>query len=637
MNRVTSQLVAPKTLTGALLQPRSQIFPQRVHSSHHGSLTTSRSFKYGSKDQSARPAALKLRAKRCKGLRRNLNVSAVSTEGKPDTASENSSAAAIPGDHMAGAEIGKLPPGVDSATFHNFQLASGQIIDHLVIAYSTYGDLNENGDNGVIVGHSLTSNSNVDEWWQPMMGDNSASETQYALDTSSDFIICCNYCGSPYGSSSPVISKDPSNENAVVHGGDFPVFTMQDQVRAQKLLLDLLGVKRLKMSIGGSMGGMLALEWSIMYPEFVDRLVIIAACGRHTDWAIGIGEAQRNAIIADRNFKGGTYLAGEEPDAGLAAARMMAMLSYRAPSSVDAKFGRATVGNDGDATQAPEATEDGNLGETQEQGSFAVETYLQYQGEKFIQRFDANCYIALTKTLDSHDVSIGRGDYEEVLASVKMPTLVVGIDSDMLYPLSLQEELVRFMPQSVLHTIYSPHGHDSFLIEIDQLNDCVARFRGDMPTSAAAEQARQMMSEASEAGECDVHMLEANLASALQRADHSENEVRRLYKQLQQLQNKLQAMKAERSTASEKQLPVANEKQDPVTSSNTAQQRNNAVQLPWGVFKSAVGEPVREMKPLPANPPPNMCDTLEKEDLSDYVFYGTVAEDKQSTKGGGGW
>ena len=313
---------------------------------------------------------------------------------------------------------------------------------------------------------------------------------------------------SPYGSSSPV-TADPAKlrkglqGEAAAYAGDFPFpVSIRDNVRLQKRLLDRLGVKHLKLAIGGSMGGMLALEWGIMYPDFVSAMVLICSCGRHPDCAIGLGEAQRHAIYADEKWRGGHYSVDSPPAAGLATSRMMAMLSYRAPASVDDRFSRSVMKKPAGhnplvhAASAPDVRQ-GNGGASAEEDEngkkfFAVESYLQYQGKKFITRFDANCYVHLTHTLDTHDVSRGRGEYAEVLGGIAIPTLIVGVDSDVLYPVKLQQELAELIPQAKLFEISSPHGHDSFLIEIDSLNEAVANWRatqllpGPAPRKAVA-------------------------------------------------------------------------------------------------------------------------------------------------------
>jgi homoserine O-acetyltransferase len=415
-------------------------------------------------------------------------------------------------DHMTVTAVG-LPVGALSATFGKYVLENGQAIEDVVLGYSTYGTLNETGDNAVIVGHSLTSNSNVLEWWSALMGEGDGM----ALDTKSEFIVCVNYLASPYGSSSPV-TPDPGKRDGKSYAADFPTpITVRDNVRLQRKLCDKLGVRHLKMAIGGSMGSMLALEWAATFPDFVTELVLIAGCGRHTDWAIGIGEAQRFSIMADSKFKGGEYDPTDPPRAGLATSRMMAMLSYRAPQSMDSRFNRDVMnaespqGTSEDSDDSKSAHEKKNnkthmrkpsshvdigaVAHANELASetlpyFAVESYLQYQGKKFVKRFDANCYIQLTYTLDSHDVARGRGAYEDVLRRLTHRTLVVGITSDVLYPFSLQSELAQLMPHAEMYAIDSPHGHDAFLIEIEDLNLAVARFRRGEP----ADPVRAMLS-----------------------------------------------------------------------------------------------------------------------------------------------
>lgn len=380
-------------------------------------------------------------------------------------------ATAVPGDHMDKANVG-LPDGVAVAELGDMVLESGATLRGVRVAYSTYGALNAAADNCVVVGHSLTSNSCVAEWWGPMLGAGPA----YCLDTACDFVVCCNYLGSPYGSSSPVTASGGVENDAhgpEAHGASFPVCTVRDNVVAQRAVLDRLGVRRVRLAIGGSMGAMHSLEWAVMYPDYVDTAVLIAGCGRHTDWAIGMGEVQRQIIAGDEKWLGGNYDPANPPTTGLAASRMMAMLSYRAPQSLDAKFARGL--------QSGKAPPD------KPTPFFAVESYLQYQGRKFIQRFDANCYVQLTHTLDSMDVARGRGEYHDVLARITQRVFVVGIDSDVLYPLELQRELADGIPNATLYTIASPHGHDSFLIEIEQLNGAVRAFRdGYAPTGATS-------------------------------------------------------------------------------------------------------------------------------------------------------
>ena len=399
--------------------------------------------------------------------------------------------AGLPGDHMR-AGFG-LPKGACLFELPQLSLECGEVLAPCHIAYTTYGELNAARDNTVLVGHSLTSNSNVAEWWAPMLG---AGES-YALDTSRHFVICPNFLGSPYGSTSPVTIVG-GEEGKPPLGANFPApVTLRDNVAAQRLLLKSLGIERCKAVVGGSMGAMLALEWACCHPDKVGQLIMIAGCGRHTDWQIGMQEAHRQAIYSDTKWQGGQYTGkGEDaPNQGLATARMMAMLSYRAPASVAERFNRGLQeeagagGASGGAQERPTAAGMVRSESQQSLPFFQVQSYLQHQGKKFIERFDARCYVSLSHTLDSHDVGRGRKlGYFDVLASLPHRALVVGIDSDVLYPLELQAEVAEHMPHGILHVIHSPHGHDSFLIEIDALNKTCCDFLRGEGSALEAEQ-----------------------------------------------------------------------------------------------------------------------------------------------------
>ncbi len=328
-----------------------------------------------------------------------------------------------------------------------FRFENGQTLRQVPVAYKTWGRLNAQKDNAVIVCHALTGNVFLDEWWGGLLGPGKA------LDTDRYFVVAANVIGSPYGTVSP-LTVNP--DTGAPYGASFPQATIRDTVALHKLLLDHLGVNQLAMAIGGSMGGMQVLEWGY-YGDYTRALVPVAVGGRHSAWCIAWSEAQRQAIYADPNWKGGHYEPGEEPRAGLAAARMMAMVSYRSMPSFQDRFSREQL--------------------TQPEGEiFSVESYLRYQGEKLVNRFDANCYVHLTRQMDSHDVSRGRGTYPEALAQLTQPTLVVGIESDVLYSLPEQEELTANIQQATLAYLPSVHGHDAFLIELDALNEIVLKW-----------------------------------------------------------------------------------------------------------------------------------------------------------------
>ena len=308
----------------------------------------------------------------------------------------------------------------------------------------------------MLVCHALTGSADVDAWWPALLG---AGRT---LDPERDLVVCANVLGSCYGTTGPT---SPRPGTAAPWGPDFPAVTVRDMVRLQRELLAALGVRRLRLVIGGSLGGMQALEWAATFPGLVDAVAVIAAPGRHPAWATALSAAQRAAIVADPRFAGGRYPAAEGPRDGLAAARMMAMCSYRSPASFGQRFGRA-VGDD---------------------GRFEVERYLQHHGERLVDRFDANTYLTLVAAMDSHDVARGRGEYEDVLRTLLVPTLLVAIDSDVLYPPSELEELAELLPDASLATLRSLHGHDAFLIAGTEVDDLVREFLAARPAPASME------------------------------------------------------------------------------------------------------------------------------------------------------
>lgn len=333
------------------------------------------------------------------------------------------------------------------ATIPDLPLENGGVLREPTVAYDSWGSLNAAGDNAIIVCHSLTNDSDALSWWASMIGPGCA------LDTDRYFVICLNVLGSPYGSTSPVTKKPDSEDR---YAAEFPSLTIRDTVRAHRSALRRIGVEEAVLAIGGSMGGMQVLEWAFQ-DEFVRTLAPIAVGGYHSPWGIAWTEAQRRAIYSDPRWLGGAYPDVDPPIDGLATARMMAMISYRAAGEFSKRFGRSTSARRKD-------------------GRFNVETYLHRHGEKLVDRFDANCYVHLTKQMNTHDVSRGRGEYEGVLAGIHQPTLVVGISSDVLYPLAEQEELASLIPNAELHVLHAPYGHDSFLIEAEQIARIVRRF-----------------------------------------------------------------------------------------------------------------------------------------------------------------
>lgn len=330
-----------------------------------------------------------------------------------------------------------------------FPLDLGRRLERVQVAYRTWGTLDSSAGNCVVVCHALTGSADADRWWTQMFGPGQA------LDPEHDFVVCANILGSCYGTTGPT-STDPATGGPRL--GDFPAYTVRDMVRLQRELLRALGVRAVRLVIGGSLGGMQTLEWALMYPEMVEAIVPIASSGRHSPWAIGLSEAQRQAVFADPLWQGGRYHPERPPAAGLAVARMMAMCTYRSRDSFEERFGRR-----------PQTAD-----------VYAVESYLRYQGQQLVDRFDAATYVGLTRAMDTHDVARGRGEYAEVLRGLKVPALVVSIPTDMLYLPAEQEELARLIPAARLAPLESPHGHDAFLIEVEALSAMVAGFRAEV-------------------------------------------------------------------------------------------------------------------------------------------------------------
>ncbi len=339
------------------------------------------------------------------------------------------------------------------------ELELGGRLEHVAVAYEEYGRRDRDGTNTVLVCHALTGSAHaagVGErdgapgWWDALIGPGKA------IDTDRFHVVSSNVLGGCYGTTGPS-SIDPATGRP--YGTRFPRYTVRDMVAAQKRLLDRLGVTTLRAVVGGSMGGMQVVEWAATYPEMVRAIVPIAIGARHSAWAIGLNEVARRAITADPAWRGGAYRLDQQPEAGLGLARAIAMLSYRAPASVESRFGRArreeaVRGSDGlGAGEAP----------------FQVASYLAYQGEKLVRRFDANTYLYLTLAMDEYDVGAGRGGTSAVLSRLTMPALVIGIDSDVLYPEAEVRELAAALPNSTYARVSSPHGHDAFLIEFGQV------------------------------------------------------------------------------------------------------------------------------------------------------------------------
>ncbi|MDJ0925800.1 MAG: homoserine O-acetyltransferase [Acidimicrobiia bacterium] len=323
-----------------------------------------------------------------------------------------------------------------------FPLESGGALPHVRIAYRTWGRPRHNA---TLVCHALTGSADADDWWAELFGPDRA------LDPERDFIVCANVLGGCYGTTGPTSRANGAFEP---YGGTFPEVTIRDMVHAQARLLDHLGVDTLDLVVGGSMGAMQVLEWALLYPERVRAIAPIAVGPTQSAWSVALSEAQRQAIKADANFAGGRYPLGAGPAQGLAAARSMAMISYRSPHNFEVRFGRT-------ASAA---------------GDYEVQSYLRYQGEKLVNRFDANTYLTLIAAMDSHDVGRGRGSVAAALGSIEQPALAITVSSDGLYPPTEVAAMAEALPRGELVEIDAPHGHDAFLIHVDDVNDYLVDF-----------------------------------------------------------------------------------------------------------------------------------------------------------------
>jgi homoserine O-acetyltransferase/O-succinyltransferase len=363
--------------------------------------------------------------------------------------------------------VGKvIPQTVDVATPENpLKLQYGDKLNHVTVTYETYGELNASKDNAILICHALTgsahaagiyTNGSVAEntvpgWWDPLIGPGKP------VDTEKHFVVCSNILGGCYGTTGPT-SLNPATKEP--YRLSFPRYTMRDVVEVQKRLMDKLEIASFKSVLGGSMGAMQVLEWAAMYPERVRSIIPIAIGARHSAWAIGLGEVARRSIMSDPAWQNGNYAQDQQPETGLGLARAIAMLSYRSFESLESKFGRERVSDARALTDV----------------SFKIESYLSYQGVKLVKRFDANTYLYITRAMDDHDIAEGRGKLSEVLRKMKMPALVMGINSDLLYPETEQKELMEYLPNAQYARINSPHGHDSFLIEFPQVAVRVRKF-----------------------------------------------------------------------------------------------------------------------------------------------------------------
>ncbi len=347
-------------------------------------------------------------------------------------------------------------------------LRSGATLESFTLAYETYGTLNVDKSNAILLCHALSGDAHVagyhtDDpaerpgWWDDAVGPGKL------FDTDRYFVICSNVIGGCQGSTGPS-SLAPDGRP---YGARFPLVTVADMVKAQCYLLDALGIERLFAVSGGSMGAMQALQWAVEYPERVETILFLAGTARSTAQQIAFNETGRQAIYADPNWNNGDYYGGPVPENGLAVARMVAHITYMSELSMERKFGR-NLQNRGTVSYA--------LGEPE----FSVESYLAYQGEKFVRRFDANSYLVITKAIDYFDIGADYGSLQDAVKRAQAAFQVVSFSSDWLYPAWQAQELVQALRETGRSVEYrhidAPFGHDSFLVEVERMKDVVGGY-----------------------------------------------------------------------------------------------------------------------------------------------------------------
>ena len=349
-------------------------------------------------------------------------------------------------------------------TFDALKLESGEEFGPITLAYETYGLLNKEKTNAILIVHALSGdahvagvheNQNNPGWWDDFIGPGKA------MDTEKYFIICSNILGGCKGTTGPA-SVNP--KTGAPYALDFPLITINDIVNAQKRLIDHLGIEKLLAVVGGSMGGQQVLSWLVNYPDNLCSVVPIATTIKHSPQQIAFNEVGRQAIMADEHWKSGNYYEGVAPTKGLAVARMIGHITYMSDKSMAEKFGRAKK----DSGEPFKFTAD-----------FEVEGYLRYRGDNFVKRFDANSYLYITKAMDNFDVSATR-PLQEALQGTRVKVLVISFKSDWLYPTYQSKEIVRACKLAGVETTYceidSTYGHDAFLLEVEEESHLIRHF-----------------------------------------------------------------------------------------------------------------------------------------------------------------
>jgi homoserine O-acetyltransferase len=353
-----------------------------------------------------------------------------------------------------------------------FALDGGKVLSSVSIAYESWGTLNEDATNAILICHAWTGDSHVSGaaeegnptpgWWEGVVGPGKA------IDTNKWFVVCSNVIGGCQGSTGPATAHP---EDGQLYGSRFPVITVRDMVRAQVRLTDMLGIRKWHSVVGGSMGGMQVLEWAVTFPDRVKTIIPIATCAQATAQQIAWGAIGRRAIRLDPKWRNGEYYdaaTGEGPWEGLAIARMLSQVTFRSDNVFNERFGRALVDMDADYN---------GLGLWDR---FEVEGYLDHHGDRLIRRFDTNSYLIIGKAMDLHDIARGRGTLDTAMSRIKAPTLVLGISSDILYPTYQQKQIHSMLTEKGVDSTYveidSPHGHDAFLINFDQVGAPIKSF-----------------------------------------------------------------------------------------------------------------------------------------------------------------
>lgn len=361
-----------------------------------------------------------------------------------------------------------------------FALDGGSYLRDVTLAYETWGTLNADRSNAVLLCHAWTGDSHVagpaeeghptPGWWEGIVGPG------LAIDTNEWFVVCSNVLGGCQGSTGPA---SPHPDDGKPYGSRFPVITVRDMVRAQLRLTDMLGIPKWHAVVGGSMGGMQVLEWAVTFPHRVNAIIPVATCVYATAQQIAWGAIGRRAIKLDPKWRGGEYYdaaPGDGPWQGLAIARMVSQVTFRSDNVFTERFGRELMDSDVDHN---------GLGLWDR---FVVESYLDHHGDRLIRRFDTNSYLIIGKAMDLHDVGRGRVSLERAMSRITMPALTIGISSDILYPTYQQKQIHELLQKQGTRSSYvevdSPHGHDAFLINLDQVGAPIKAFLESLDSRA---------------------------------------------------------------------------------------------------------------------------------------------------------